>query len=182
MVIVRYFIGLALIMNSMTSISAQELSLGGRLFWPVVLKMVRSDFPDVSQIPTDTLSVWLQEEETENKPLLLDVRTTEEFGVSHLKEAHLTPSEKEAAPLLADVPKDRRIVVYCSVGYRSSELAAGLMKQGFTNIHNLEGSLFAWANEGRPVYRNGQAVKVVHPYGGIWGKLLKEALRWKEPE
>ena len=181
MILIRCFIGLVLIMSSTTS-SAQELSLSGRLFWPVVLKMVRSNFPDVSQIPTDTLSSWMADKNSDNKPLLLDARTAEEFGVSHLKAAHLTPSEKEAEVLLADVPHHRRIVVYCSVGYRSSELAAKLMQQGFTNIHNLEGSLFAWANEGRPVYQDEQAVKIVHPYDSIWGRLLKETLKWHKPD
>ena len=180
--VTRYAIALVVIMSSTSSSSAQDLSLRGRLVWPAVLKMVRSNFPDVSQIPADTLNVWLTEKTADDRPLLLDVRTTEEFGVSHLKEAVLTPSEKEAVDILAGVPKDRRIVVYCSVGYRSSELATKLIQQGFTNIHNLEGSLFTWANEGRPIYRDGQAVEEVHPYDSVWGKLLKAPLRWKKTE
>lgn len=172
--------GLVVIMKPSTTNSSQDLSLTGRMAWPAVLKMVRSNFPDVSQIPADTLSAWLAEED--NKPILLDVRAAEEYAVSHLKDARLTPSEKEAAALLADTPIDRRIVVYCSVGYRSSELAEQLMKAGYTNVHNLEGSLFVWANEGRPVYREDREVDKVHPYDGTWGKLLKKALRWKKSD
>ena len=65
--------------------------------------------------------------------------------------------------ILRGVPANRRIVVYCSVGYRSSELAEFLMKTGFTEVYNLEGSIFRWANEGRPVYRAEERVRVVHP-------------------
>ena len=51
------------------------------------------------------------------------------------------------------------------------------MKKGYTEVYNLEGSIFAWANEGRPVYRGKERVQVVHPYDKIWGRLLKKSLR-----
>jgi hypothetical protein len=46
---------------------------------------------------------------------------------------------------------------------------------------NLEGSIFQWANECRPVYRDAAEVQQVHPYDGIWGKLLDKDLRAYTP-
>ena len=44
------------------------------------------------------------------------------------------------------------------------------------NVFNLEGSLFKWANEGRPVYRGSERVQEVHPFDEDWGELLDESL------
>ena len=65
---------------------------------------------------------------------------------------------------------------YCSVGYRSSRLAEELRARGFENVFNLEGSLFQWANEGRPLYRGEERVDQAHPYDEEWGQLLDRRL------
>ena len=68
---------------------------------------------------------------------------------------------------------DRPIVVYCSVGYRSSILARKLQDMGFTKVYNLEGSIFKWANEDRPLVQNQTTGYKVHPYNAHWGRLLE---------
>ena len=46
------------------------------------------------------------------------------------------------------------------------------------SVYNLKGSIFKWANEGRPVVdSSGQAVSKVHPYSAVWGKCLNSELR-----
>lgn len=175
---------------SVPAITAQEDSEDNTVFWSTTLKMIRAKFPGVPQLSTDSLQTWLDESgpapseqspsrhTTLERPLLLDVREKEEYEVSHLKDAVLATSEKEALAALESVPPDRSVVLYCSVGYRSSEMAGYLQKRGFEKVYNLEGSIFAWANEGRPVYRGGERVQVVHPYDRVWGKLLKKVLRF----
>jgi rhodanese-related sulfurtransferase len=113
---------------------------------------------------------------------LLDVRGLAEYEISHLQHARqVSPSAKIADLKL---PRDAAIVAYCSVGYRSSNFVQRLRTAGYTNAHNLHGSLFTWANEGRPIY-SGAAVSsnspmsapVVHPYNAHWGLLLKPEFR-----
>ncbi len=157
--------------------SAQEEGEDRTMSWSLTLKAIRARFPTVSQISPDTLQSWLDKSPQRENLLLFDAREPEEYAVSHLQGAQPAPSKDEALKALQGVPADQRIVLYCSVGYRSSELAQFLMKKGYTGIYNLEGSIFAWANEGRPVYRGKERVKVVHPYDKIWGRLLKESLR-----
>ena len=156
---------------------APEEGEDNAMFWSMTLKMIRARFPTVARVSTDTLQSWLDESPQRKSLLLFDVREPEEYAVSHLQGARPAPSKDEALKALQGTPSDQRIVLYCSVGYRSSELAQFLMKKGFTEVYNLEGSIFAWANEGRPVYRGNELVKVVHPYDRIWGRLLKKSLR-----
>ena len=52
---------------------------------------------------------------------------------------------------LPEVDKNTPIVVYCSVGYRSEKIGEKLRKAGYTNVTNLFGGLFTWANENRPL-------------------------------
>lgn len=141
--------------------------------WPGMKKMIREKFPEVRQIPPAKLSEWLTQSQP---PLLFDARAPKEYAVSHLLNAQPAENEQQALNQLKDTPKDRQIVIYCSVGYRSSVLAQQLQQAGFTNVFNLEGSIFEWANEGRPVYQGNQKVKTVHPFDQKWGKYLNRDL------
>jgi rhodanese-related sulfurtransferase len=158
--------------------------------WPTIKSKVRRTFPEVRQLTTGELADRLAKEEA--VPLLIDARGAEEYAVSHLPGAHWVDPDAQGSELLAALPeglaKDAPIVAYCSVGYRSSALARRLMAAGYSNVHNLEGSIFQWANEGRVVVHRdvvgdpgaevGQerAVRQVHPYDPTWGRLLHPEL------
>ncbi len=148
--------------------------------WPDAYKMVRDKFPDVRQLKTSELADWLKDK-SKPLPVLLDARAEKEFAVSHLPNAKHAADEAQALAALNAQPKDAPVVVYCSIGYRSSSLAQKLKARGYTNVQNLEGSIFMWANEGRLLQREMQrgteAVSVVHPFDEKWGRLL-ERTRW----
>ena len=141
-----------------------------------IKEQIRTQFPDVSHISAAQLQSWLAGG-ANISPLLLDARTQEEFEVSHLRDARFAPSVEDALEALSGVARDHPIVVYCAVGFRSSVLARTLAARGYANVHNLEGSIFDWANRGLPVYRGGREVKEVHPYNWRWRKLLVP--RWR---
>lgn len=131
--------------------------------------VVRARFPDVRSISTAQLANWLSDSNRET-PVLLDARTEDEFNVSHLPNA-----VREVPPEATS--SGRPIVAYCSIGWRSAESVRRLVHDGHTNVLNLEGSIFVWASEGRPLEGQGQSVRKVHPYDGKWGRLLPSALR-----
>ena len=131
---------------------------------------VRQEFPDVHQISPADLQKWL-DDPTRPPPVLIDTRGADEYAVSHL---HGAINLQDSTP---PISRDEPIVVYCSVGYRSSRYARELQHAGFTDVSNLEGSIFAWANEGRPIERDGLPVNVVHPYDQRWAKLLAASHR-----
>lgn len=142
------------------------------LTWSAVLKGVRTEYKDVRHISTDSLATLLTSSERTNGPIILDTRTRAEYDVSHIEGAIFVDPENPAIDSLG-IDKDAPIVAYCSVGYRSSQVARALQDQGFSNVVNLEGSLFKWANEGRPVVSGeGQPTALVHPYNALWGRLL----------
>ncbi len=145
--------------------------------WSLVNWKVRHDFPKVRRISPNELSAWLNDS-GRAQPVLLDVRTQPEFAVSQIHGARRIDPAASAAAI--NLPKDQPIVTYCSVGYRSGAFAKKLQEAGFTNVQNLAGSIFQWANEGRPLEHDGHPVTKVHPYNESWGKLLKPELRARE--
>lgn len=105
-----------------------------------------------------------------NEMLILDVRDREEFEVSHIKGALLV-SDVDLESLQTDQP----ILVYCTVGYRSTELGTTLTKKGFSDIYNLDGGLIRWKNEGYEVYNMyEQPTDSIHVYSGVFGLLLTD--------
>jgi phage shock protein E len=85
---------------------------------------------------------------------LLDVRTLGEYQQARLKGARLIPID-QLAKRLAEVPKDRPILVYCAVGSRSAQAVNYLARQGYPELYNLDGGIYAWAQKGYPVLRGG---------------------------
>lgn len=165
---------------SLVCLLAVQCGCSQDLTWQAVDQMIATNFPDVSTITTDSLATRLSESSAA-RPLLLDARSSEEYAVSHLPGARRVDPEADAFPQLDTLSRDRPIIVYCAVGYRSARVASKLQKQGFTNVANLKGSIFRWANEGRPVLRHGRPVGAVHPYDATWGRLLNDELHATAP-
>lgn len=137
--------------------------------WDSLLATIRRRFPSVRQISTGDLSRWLAET-NRPAPVILDTREPDEFATSHLPGARRATRVDDVRRL--SLPPAQPIVLYCSVGWRSSALAEQLQQAGYTNVANLEGSIFAWANQGLPVFQGSNRVQLVHPYDSKWGKLL----------
>lgn len=134
-----------------------------------IKQAVRKKFPTVQQVSTAELAAWLADT-NRVQPLLVDVREQEEFAVSHLRGARNFTS---VAQVKSALPSNALpVLVYCSVGYRSSALAEKLQRAGVRNVANLEGSLFQWANENRPLHRGINTVREVHGYSRKWSELL----------
>ena len=150
------------------------------LQWSAAHEMARAAGPNVPTLTTDSLANRLRDS-TSAAPILLDARTSEEYAVSHLPGARRVDPDADAYPALDSLSADAPIVVYCSVGVRSAKVAARLREQGYTNVSNLKGSIFQWANEGRSVVRSGQPVQAVHPYDATWGRLLNDSLHAYAP-
>ena len=105
---------------------------------------------------------------------LLDARAPEEFAVSHLPGATFIGYGGDYDPAVLDqLDKSQPVVVYCSVGYRSDKVGEKLMKAGFTDVRNLYGSIFEWANRGFALKdAAGNATRRVHTYNEKWGQWM----------
>lgn len=89
------------------------------------------------------LKAWLDDPQRD-KPLLLDVREPWEFERCHIEGAVSLPMNGIPARL-AELPRDRDIVVICHHGVRSYHVARFLDHNGFTRVINLTGGVDAWA-------------------------------------
>ena len=139
-----------------------------------VVRDISEEFDEVPRISTGELDAWLSDA-SRRDPLLLDVREPEEFAVSHLPGAIRVDPDATAESLKSRLKDAEAIVVYCSVGHRSSVLAQRLIDARWSDVKNLEGSIFQWANEGRAVVdAAGKRTPRVHPYNERYGRLLKK--------
>ena len=140
--------------------------------------LIAARYPDVRWVDRDTVSRWM-DDSSPTDLVLLDVRAPEEFQVSHLRGARDADPRNLNIEALS-IPSDATVVVYCSIGYRSASIVDELKRAGIGKIYNLEGGLFAWANEDRPIFRGTEQVHKVHPFNRIWALLLRRDLRASE--
>ena len=80
-------------------------------------------------------------------PLVVDVRTLNEFARGHLACALHVPVDELRASL-AKVPRDRRLVVYCRSGFRAHLAIRILKESGYSNLANLTGGWLSLESEG----------------------------------
>lgn len=95
-----------------------------------------------------------RERAAKDEPLVLDVRTAQEYAAGHVPGAINLPHDQVAARIAEiDGARDRDVIVYCRSG-RRSELALGTLRaQGFGKLWHLEGDYLAWEAAERPVER-----------------------------
>lgn len=134
----------------------------------------------VPQLTVDSLATRLATADSVGL-LLLDVRSPDEFAISHIRGAVRVDPDITAdkfVRLFGTSVKDQQLVFYCSVGYRSSILLERVQQQaldaGAISLTNLRGGIFRWYNERRPLYDQAGPVDTVHRYDAFWGRLLQK--------
>lgn len=131
----------------------------------------------------DTIgTVALAERQQSEHFILLDTRQKKEYEVSHLLGAEYVGYDDFDMSRLAHVPKSKTVVLYCSMGKRSGDIAEKLQNAGFENVLNLYGGIFDWTNRGMEVVNvNNEPVKCVHPYNSLWGIWINKYDKCYEP-
>ena len=80
---------------------------------------------------------------------VLDVRQPEEWEEIHVPGSTLIPLG-ELKDRVAEVPRDREVVVICRSGNRSRRGRDILLGAGFDRVTSMAGGIKAWTAEGRP--------------------------------
>ena len=144
---------------------------------PKLEQSIAKRFPTVESL---TLKQFQENLQHQQDVIVLDVREEGEFDVSRIsKSERVSPSVSKLDFLkrYAQNAKGKTFVLYCSVGYRSSQLAAriqsSLMQAGAKGVYNLQGGIFAWHNGAKPLVKAGnKKTELVHPYSKKWGRYL----------
>jgi rhodanese-related sulfurtransferase len=140
----------------------------------------QQSFADMANDMAGASIPTIRASEIPDHAVLLDAREQQEFVVSHIHSARWVGYEHFSVSTCADIPKDTKIVVYCSVGYRSAKVAEQLKEAGYTNVYNLWGGIFNWTNNGYPLEDAKGPTTRIHPYNPSWGRWLTRGIQTYE--
>jgi rhodanese-related sulfurtransferase len=132
---------------------------------------IASRYAEVPFIAGEALAAWLADR-ARPAPVVVDVRTPGEQSVSMLPGALGVKDGAAAVAALASLAPAAPVVVYCAGGLRSAKAARALIEAGHADVRNLEGGIFAWANEDRPLLCAGRPTRYAHPSDEKWSALL----------
>jgi phage shock protein E len=105
--------------------------------------------PEVTSVNAAALSERLG---SADAPVILDVRTLEEYSSGHVPGAINVPYDQVADRVEEFAAfRDADVVVYCQSGKRASMAAADLKAAGFSRVLDLEGHMQGWKEQGLPL-------------------------------
>ena len=88
---------------------------------------------------------------------ILDVRTQDEYDAGHIRESIRIPvqdiPQHELNKSLAQIPRDKKILVYCRTGRRSTLASEILVNNGFKEVYNMKGGITEWTDAGFEVIK-----------------------------
>ena len=96
----------------------------------------------ISQISVQELK---QRRDAGEDVFVLDVREPFEYQIAQIG-GKLIP-QNDVPNRLAEIPRDREVIVQCKSGGRSQRIAEFLAQQGYPNVKNLAGGIQAWAEQ-----------------------------------
>lgn len=85
-------------------------------------------------------------------PLVIDVRSPDEYGGGHIEGArNLSLESLSAAVRGGELASDAPVVLICAQGRRSAQACVRLAKVfGFSDVTNIRGGMAAWEDAGLP--------------------------------
>jgi len=96
-------------------------------------------------IPQITVLELKQRLDAAENLMILDVREPYEYQIANIG-GTLIPMN-EVPRRLAEIDRNREIVVQCRSGARSQRIAEFLAAQGYPSVKNLSGGILAWADQ-----------------------------------
>ncbi len=142
-----------------------------------VEKLIK-EFEDDIPVPTVKVNELLKlpKEKIKQEYVIVDVRDDDEVKVSHIPGAI---SKKEFEKNIHKY-KNKKIVPYCTIGYRSAKYTKKLVDKGM-DAKNMRGSILLWLHEGGEVVDSSESkTNKVHVYGSKWDLLPKRFETYKK--
>jgi rhodanese-related sulfurtransferase len=92
--------------------------------------------------------------QTEQAPLVVDVRKPVEYKIGHIPGAINIPVE-ELEERLEEVKYDNGVLIYCINGSRTRQAEPILYTHDVDNVYHLEGTFYAWIQGKHPIEKGG---------------------------
>lgn len=103
---------------------------------------------NIKEIEADELAQLVANNNSNVK--IIDVREMNEINAGTIPGAVAMPLA--TVPVrMHELDKLSQMIFICRSGARSAQACAFLQQQGFDNVHNLRGGMFAWAGTGQPM-------------------------------
>ena len=117
------------------------------------------DFPEVKDISSDDALALL----TSSDVVFVDVRKAKEQKVS------MIPGAVTKEQFMSDLEKyrEKKIIAYCTISYRSGKFAEKMARKGVT-VTNLQAGLLGWVHAHGPLVSEKRPVNNLHVYGETW--------------
>jgi rhodanese-related sulfurtransferase len=151
-----------------------------KYFWLVLLLLVtatscgQKTFKEMADEMAANKAPFVQLDAIDSSVVLLDCRARDEYDVSHIPGAIWVGDDIKA---VEGFDKNKKYIVYCSVGYRSGKYAEKMNDKGFSNAFNLWGGIFHFINSGNKVVDADGITDKVHPYNEKWGQWLTKGVK-----
>ncbi len=148
---------------ALSCINPQSAAKNKRKSVEVMADQIANKFSDVPHISIEEYLSWKKESK---QTVLIDVRPIQERKVSIIPGA-ISIDEFESN---SQKYEDKKIIAYCTIGYRSSEYVRKLKKKKL-EAYNLKESLLGWAHRGLMFEKDGTQTKKAHVYEEAWNFL-----------
>jgi rhodanese-related sulfurtransferase/glutaredoxin-related protein len=124
----------------------------------VVLFFVFGAFAQNQNTITLPLDSFYTKIKSEKKAQIIDARSSEEFALNHIDGAvNFNLQTENYAKYVATLDKLKPVFIYSIGAGRSNALAKELLKNGFSEVHDLEGGIANWIGGGKPFYSNSKS-------------------------
>jgi rhodanese-related sulfurtransferase len=109
-----------------------------------------AEAPGPAQAPSISASELHERRESGRAPIVIDVRTADEYATGHIPGALNIPFD-EVARRIIEIDAPEGVALYCMVGPRARKGETALLAVGYDDVFHLEGGLAAWQKAGFPV-------------------------------
>ena len=110
--------------------------------------------PTIVHVDARQAGELLSGPDKKNSPIIIDIRTSDEFREGHLKGARqIDFLEKGFAEKVRKLDRSRPYLIHCRSGGRSSSSLALWKKMKFKKVYHLDGGILAWEKAGLPVVK-----------------------------
>ncbi len=106
---------------------------------------------------------WSQGDDSAIPFVFLDVRTATEYRDGHVPGAINIPVQSLSSRL-DEIPKGKRLYVYCESGVRSTKASKYLAKSGFTQVENVKASMSGWRKAAYPIEFHKSQIQEAHEH------------------
>jgi rhodanese-related sulfurtransferase len=120
------------------------------LFLSIFSGCIDSTKPPENALYTDITVKQAKEMIDLGNVFILDVRTQDEYDAGHIRNSTRIPVQDipglELNNSLNELPRNKKILVYCRTDRRSTLASEILVNNGFREVYNMKGGITEWIN------------------------------------